>query len=284
MRPTRSSIFKPRTLASSSERLSTLICASVRFCVTVRCGNSSKCWNTMPTRERSFGRFVFGSAMETPSTTMSPFWNGSSAFTVLMSVDFPEPDGPQTTTTSPFSILVLQSVSTWKLPYHLETFWMSIMFGPRQSTDDGDLLLQLANQHRQREADDEVDDRGDEVGLDRPAVVLARHLEAFQQVIGADRVDERGVLEQDDGLRQQHRQHVAKRLRQDDQLHALRIGHADGVTGSDLALGHRLDDGAHDLGGVGCLEDGEGDDRRDVRAVARAETAGNRGVEIPVSY
>ena len=58
----------------------------------------------MPTRERSFGRLVFGSAIEMPSTTMSPFWNGSSALTVLISVDLPEPDGPQTTTTSPFWI------------------------------------------------------------------------------------------------------------------------------------------------------------------------------------
>ena len=48
----------------------------------------------MPTRERSFGRSVFGSAIEMPSTTMSPFWNGSSALTVLISVDLPEPDGP----------------------------------------------------------------------------------------------------------------------------------------------------------------------------------------------
>ena len=62
-----------------------------------------------------------------PSTTMSPFWKGSSAFTVLISVLLPEPDGPQTTTTSPFWMVVVQSVSTWKLPYHLETFLMSIM-------------------------------------------------------------------------------------------------------------------------------------------------------------
>ena len=81
----------------------------------------------MPTRERSLGRLVFGSAMEMPSTTMSPFWNGSSALTVLISVDLPEPDGPQTTTTSPLLIVVVQSVSTWKLPYHLEMFLMSIM-------------------------------------------------------------------------------------------------------------------------------------------------------------
>ena len=50
---------------------------------------------------------------------MSPFWNGSSALTVLISVDLPDPDGPHTTTTSPFLMLVVQSVSTWKLPYHL---------------------------------------------------------------------------------------------------------------------------------------------------------------------
>ena len=81
----------------------------------------------MPTRARSFGRLVFGSAIEMPSTTTSPFWNGSSALTHLISVDLPDPDGPQTTTTSPFSMLVVQSVSTWKLPYHLETFLMSIM-------------------------------------------------------------------------------------------------------------------------------------------------------------
>ena len=81
----------------------------------------------MPTRERSFGRLVFGSESEMPSTTMSPFWNGSSALTVLISVDLPEPDGPQTTTTSPFLIVVVLSVSTWKVPYHLETFLMSII-------------------------------------------------------------------------------------------------------------------------------------------------------------
>jgi hypothetical protein len=39
-------------------------------------------------------------------------WNGSSALTHLMSVDLPEPDGPQTTITSPFSTAVVQSVST----------------------------------------------------------------------------------------------------------------------------------------------------------------------------
>ena len=46
---------------------------------------------------------------------------------VLISVDLPEPEGPQTTTTSPLAIWVEQSVSTCTGPYHLETFFNSIM-------------------------------------------------------------------------------------------------------------------------------------------------------------
>src|SRR6187397_1735099 len=136
----------------------------------------------MPTRERSFGRSVLGSEIEVPSTTMSPFWNGSSAFTVLISVDLPEPDGPQTTTTSPFWMDVVLSVSTWKVPYHLETFLMSIIWqvSVSGSANDGDLLLQLAHRHRQAEADDEVDDSGGKVGLDRAVEILASDLEALQ--------------------------------------------------------------------------------------------------------
>src|SRR4029434_10087512 len=84
------------------------------------------------TLERSVGESGLGAVIEMPSTTMSPFWNGSSAFTVLIRVDLPEPDGPQTTKTSPFLIEVVCSVRTWKLPYHLETFLMSIMVGPQR--------------------------------------------------------------------------------------------------------------------------------------------------------
>ncbi|MOA24120.1 hypothetical protein D3C78_1447860 [compost metagenome] len=82
----------------------------------------------MPTRLRSLGRSVLGSCTAVPSTKISPFWKGSSALMVLISVDLPEPEGPHTTTTSPFLISVEQSVSTWKLPYHLETFFISIIW------------------------------------------------------------------------------------------------------------------------------------------------------------
>ena len=81
----------------------------------------------MPTVERSLGRLVLGSCTGVPFTQISPFWMGSSALMVLISVDLPEPEGPHTTTTSPFLMWVEQSLSTWKLPYHLETFLSSIM-------------------------------------------------------------------------------------------------------------------------------------------------------------
>ncbi len=65
----------------------------------------------MPMRARSLGRSVLGSLTLMPSTVMSPLWNGSSALTHLISVDLPEPEGPQTTTTSPLATEVVQSFS-----------------------------------------------------------------------------------------------------------------------------------------------------------------------------
>src|SRR4051812_20447273 len=123
----------------------------------------------MPTRERSLGRSVLGSPTETPSTVIVPFWNGSSALTVLMSVDLPLPEGPHTTTTSPLATSVEQSVRTWKLPYHLLTFLMLIMlFSP----DDGNAVLQVLHEGRQTVRDDEVHHGGEAVHLHQPIVAV----------------------------------------------------------------------------------------------------------------
>src|SRR4029078_9519153 len=213
-RPTRSSSFRPLSRAAASLRPSTLIWPSVRFSVTERCGKSSKFWNTMPMRERSFGRSVFGSPTEIPSTVIAPFWNGSSAFTHLMVVHLPPPEGPQTTATSPFFTSVEQSVSTWKVPYHLLMFWIEIIwFFPRiGSADDGDARLQLLDQRRQAEGDDEVDHRGERVHLDQAVVAVGDLGRGAEEVGGRDHVDERGVLEQDDRLGEKDREHVAEGL------------------------------------------------------------------------
>ena len=75
----------------------------------------------MPMRARSLGRLVLRSPTEMPSTVIAPSWNGSSPLTHLISVDLPEPEGPQTTTTSPLATPVVQRLSTCALPYHLLT-------------------------------------------------------------------------------------------------------------------------------------------------------------------
>src|ERR1700710_647462 len=98
----------------------------------------------MPTRARSFGRSVFGSLTLTPSRMISPLWNGSSALTHFIRVDFPDPEGPHTTTTSPFSTRVVQSFSAWKLgPYHLSTWLIRIM--KVSLAENGDPRLQAAD-------------------------------------------------------------------------------------------------------------------------------------------
>ena len=77
--------------------------------------------------ERRRGRFVSLLPTDSPLTISSPCWKGSSPLTHLMSVLLPDPDGPHTTTTSPWSTFVVQSFSTWKAPYHLLTFLNSII-------------------------------------------------------------------------------------------------------------------------------------------------------------
>ncbi len=66
----------------------------------------------MPTRARNCASFAPGSPSRMPSTVMLPFWNGSRPLIVLISVDLPEPDGPHTTTTSPFETAALHAERT----------------------------------------------------------------------------------------------------------------------------------------------------------------------------
>src|SRR5690242_17898679 len=150
----------------------------------------------------------------------SPSWNGSRPFTHLMSVDLPDPEGPHTTTTSPFSTRVVQSLSTWKLPYHLLTFLNSIIgasdgfLAVRDTTlaHDRDALLQALHAVRQGVRDDEIDQRREGVHLDQTIVAIGDLRGRAEEVRHRDDVHQRSVLEQDDGLCQQNRQHVAKRL------------------------------------------------------------------------
>src|SRR5258706_11769405 len=215
IRPTRSSSLRPLSRASACVRPSTLIWPRVRFSVALMCGNSWKFWNTMPMRARSLGRLVFGSPTEMPSTRISPFWKASRPLTVLMSVDLPLPEGPQTTTTSPLETSVVPSVSTWKAPYHLLTFLIEIMDGGSLA-NHGDFRLQAFHQQRKAERNDEVDHRGERIHLDQAVVAVGDLGRGAEEIGRRDHVDERSVLEKDDRLREEDRHHVAEGLRQHD--------------------------------------------------------------------
>src|SRR3954465_8152757 len=179
----------------------------------------------MPTRARNFGRVVLGSLRAMPSTMIAPFSNGSSPLTHLISVDFPDPEGPHTTTTSPLATLVVQSFSAWKLPYHLSTWLISIM--KFSLMDIGDPGLQAPDPERRKTGNDEVDRGREQIHLDQPAVALRDLAGGAEKIGNRHHVNQRGALEQHDGLGQQHRQHVAERLRQHDVAHGLPIGQAE---------------------------------------------------------
>src|SRR6266576_5804452 len=127
----------------------------------------------MPMRARSFGRSVLGSFTEMSATVTVPSWNGSSPLTHLISVDFPEPDGPHTTTTSPLATRVVQSFNAWKLPYHLSTWLISIM--KFSLAHHCNARLQLPDAERRDTGNDEIDRGCEQIHFDQPPVAL-RHL------------------------------------------------------------------------------------------------------------
>src|SRR6201996_9311586 len=211
----------------------------------------------MPTRARSFGRSVRGSPTLIPSTVIFPFSKGSSALTHLISVDFPDPDGPHTTTTSPLATFVVQSFSAWNVvPYHLSTWLISIIDGPLPN--DGNARLQLADAKGRDTGNHEIDDSREQIHLDQPTVALRDLAGGAEEIGNRQHIDQRGVLKQYDRLRQQHRKHVAECLRQHDVTHGLSVSEAERGSRRRLAPRNRLDAGAHDLREICRLEQREG--------------------------
>src|SRR5438309_2020660 len=125
--------------------------------------------------------------------------------------------------------------------------------------------LQSPAVQRHREAEREVDQRREEIGLDAvsaPRRILQRHLDRLQQVEQADDDDQRGVLEEaDDGV-DQRRHRDAQCLRQDHRAGLLPVSQAHSIRRFILLLWNRLQSAAHYLRQVGGGEE----DQRDLRA------------------
>src|SRR5262245_58736903 len=134
-------------------------------------------------------------------------------------VDLPEPEGPQTTIFWPFSTMRLMSRRTWNSPYHLLTFRSSIIGRLETALAVADIVFprsafmgvrkvgfDLLAVLRHGEAEDEVDDRDEDIGLDAeaaPGRLDGRDLGRAQQIVNADDNDQRGVLEHaDEGVDQ----------------------------------------------------------------------------------
>ena len=130
------------------------------------------------------------------------------------------------------------------------------------------MRLQAADAEGCKTGNHEIDQGREQVHLDQPAIAL-RHLAGrAQKIRDRQHVDQRSVLEQHDGLGQQHRQHVAECLGQHDVAHGLAVGQAERACRRRLPLRDRLDAGAHDLGEIRGLEHHEGDERGGERADA----------------
>src|SRR5581483_11242340 len=219
---TRSRYFIAVASASFCGMLRTQIGASVQFSSTVRCGNRLKLWNTMPTSRRtSSTRRRFGPS-SMPSTTISPSWNSSSALMQRISVDLPEPDGPQITMRSPLPTERSMSRSTWKSPYHLlrcEILTIeSAMVIPSIAPMRIQPVLDEQRITRHAETEREVDDAGKgearkQGSWRRPVRIGERGAQHAQEVEQGHDRHQRGVLEQGDETVDEARNDVAERAR-----------------------------------------------------------------------
>ena len=103
-RPTRCSSFSACASASACDLCRSFTGARVMLRRMVICGKRLKCWNTMPIFCRWRLMLQLLSVISTPLNRMRPPVGTSSRLRQRRNVDLPEPDGPMTTTTSPFLI------------------------------------------------------------------------------------------------------------------------------------------------------------------------------------
>src|SRR5436309_2486488 len=154
-----------------------------------------------------------------------------------------------------------QTVVTWRIPAtgNKVRADSAVRSGPPRPS--GEPALEARGDPGHRVGEDEVDDRDEEVELERANLTVVDDLRRLGEVHVADDRSERGVLEEHDHLCDERRHHVADRLWQHDEPHRLRARQAERRRGLDLAARHRLDARAHDLAEVRRLEDDEGRER-----------------------
>src|ERR1700704_5302741 len=169
----------------------------------------------MPTSRRISSIFFKSLVSSMPSTMIWPFWCSSSRLMQRISVDLPEPEGPQMTMRSPLWTVRLMSFSTWNWPYHLWTASRLIMTSSEiciaavAAGMGASLALvsavkfafQVLAVARHAETESEIYDRDEgECGVDRsePVRVAGRGLRHAQQLDLADDQHQCRIHEQAD--------------------------------------------------------------------------------------
>ena len=247
-----------------------------------------------------------------PETSIEPSVGSSMKFTQRSTVDFPEPERPKITTTSPrwTSRSTPRTTSRWpKLlcsPSMRTTTSRrsgshrrrhpcaaSVRLAQLDAHGAGDVgpvvapadpSLQPGLEEREEDGEPPVDERRGDVRLEVLEVGLADQLGAAEDLGArgghAEEGDQRGVLHHRDELVAGRRDDHPERLRQHDLAHLLAVGHAERVGGLALAAGHRLDARAEDLGHVGAVVEAERDDAggRGVQDQRLVEALGQPGV------
>ena len=103
-----------------------------------------------------------------------------------------------------------------------------------------------------------VDDRDEEIHLERTEFPLADGLGRFGQIHHPDDRRQGSVFEEDNELGHQGRGDISNGLWKNDASHGLDIIQTCGSCCVDLPLRHRLDTRPHDLSDIGAFENNEG--------------------------
>src|SRR5471030_2502999 len=179
-----------------------------------------------------------------------PESNASRPLRQRRKVDLPEPDGPITTSTSPFATCVdtlSTARTTW--PRVSKTFTRS-----RTSITLREPPLKPAGYFRQRQVDQQVQPGHAEQDFERRERGGYDFTTAFQQFGNGDHRHQRGVFYQADELPGQRRQYAFQCLWQHHMTHRLTSTQTEGARCFILTTGDRLHAGADDLGHIGAGE------------------------------
>src|SRR5699024_8019333 len=213
-------------------RRSTVSCATMQLASTRLCGKRLNCWNTMPMWRLAPSMSQSRSVMSVPRTSTVPDSGCSSRWMHRRNVDFPEPDAPITQTTSPLRTEKSMPRSTWLSPNDLCRSDIPTTSSVVEAADirTSGPCLQSTYQVREREGDEQVPEPGHDQR--RQVQIRVRELATvLRQVVvlsgETDDVHQRRVLDEQDQLVGQRRQHRPKRLRQHDLARRLRRRHTE---------------------------------------------------------